>query len=284
MMRTTASTQPQIIIVVCCVTLRRSAYGAWGNYSVHDNKGVKNTSPTFIGHINPLRYRGYYYDRETRLYYLQSRYYDFANCRFLNADAYVTTNLVFSVCNDFGEQICGFGRCTCGILLQKLTLKWSTPSLAPEPEILTLRQRSWILKILSVIPIISLFVRVPYYFYRNSNYSGHMKYNCGIRAYILRTGLDEYALRLHKNNICSICKNEIQIAKIQKQSDSWFEKNQYTIFMSEKIEDREIQVILLISMFVDVVFYKNYRHLSVYKKERNVISSDPYSAMADWQP
>lgn len=181
--------------------------------------------------------------------------------------------LVFSVCNDFGEQICGFGRCTCGILLQKLTLKWSTPSLAPEPEILTLRQRSWILKILSVIPIISLFVRVPYYFYRNSNYSGHMKYNCGIRAYILRTGLDEYALRLHKNNICSICKNEIQIAKIQKQSDSWFEKNQYTIFMSEKIEDREIPVILLISMFVDVVFYKNYRHLSVYKKERNIIEA-----------
>ena len=128
--------------------------------------------------------------------------------------------------NDFGEQICGFGRCTCGILLQKLTLKWLTPSLAPEPEILTLRQRSWILKILSVIPIISLFVRVPYYFYRNSNYSGHMKYNCGIRAYILRTGLDEYALRLHKNNICSICKNEIQIAKIQKQSDTWLEKNQ----------------------------------------------------------
>ena len=84
MMRTTVSTQPQIIIVVCCITLRRSAYGAWGNYSVHDNKGVKNTSPTFIGHINPLRYRGYYYDRETRLYYLQSRYYDFANCRFIN--------------------------------------------------------------------------------------------------------------------------------------------------------------------------------------------------------
>lgn len=54
-------------------------YGAWGNYSVHDKDGKKNTSTSFIGHINPLRYRGYYYDRETRLYYLQSRYYDFAN-------------------------------------------------------------------------------------------------------------------------------------------------------------------------------------------------------------
>jgi len=84
MMRTTVSTQPQIIIVASCITLRRSAYGAWGNYSVHDADGKKTTDATFIGHINPLRYRGYYYDRETRLYYLQSRYYDFANCRFIN--------------------------------------------------------------------------------------------------------------------------------------------------------------------------------------------------------
>lgn len=67
-------------------------YGAWGNYSVHDKDGKKTTDPTFIGHINPLRYRGYYYDRETRLYYLQSRYYDFANCRFINADTFATTD------------------------------------------------------------------------------------------------------------------------------------------------------------------------------------------------
>ena len=84
MMRTTVSTQPQIIIVACCITLRRSAYGVWGNYSVHGADGKKTTDATFIGHISPLRYRGYYYDRETRLYYLQSRYYDFANCRFIN--------------------------------------------------------------------------------------------------------------------------------------------------------------------------------------------------------
>ena len=37
--------------------------------------------------VNPLRYRGYYYDSETGFYYLQSRYYDPANHRFINADA-----------------------------------------------------------------------------------------------------------------------------------------------------------------------------------------------------
>lgn len=41
--------------------------------------------------INPLRYRGYYYDQETGLYFLMSRYYDPAICRFINADSFAST-------------------------------------------------------------------------------------------------------------------------------------------------------------------------------------------------
>jgi len=54
-------------------------YDAWGN--IKDTKG----EPT-IREINPIRYRGYVYDTETSLYYLQSRYYDPFTGRFLNAD------------------------------------------------------------------------------------------------------------------------------------------------------------------------------------------------------
>ena len=36
--------------------------------------------------MNPFRYRGYYLDNETNLYYLQSRYYDSYVGRFINAD------------------------------------------------------------------------------------------------------------------------------------------------------------------------------------------------------
>ena len=39
-----------------------------------------------LGADNPFRYRGYYYDNESGFYYLQSRYYDPATGRFLNAD------------------------------------------------------------------------------------------------------------------------------------------------------------------------------------------------------
>ena len=41
--------------------------------------------------INPLRYRGYYYDSETGMYYLQSRYYDPETGRFINVDGLVST-------------------------------------------------------------------------------------------------------------------------------------------------------------------------------------------------
>ena len=59
-------------------------YDAWGN--IKDTKG----EPTIL-EINPIRYRGYVYDTETSLYYLQSRYYDPFTGRFLNADIYCDT-------------------------------------------------------------------------------------------------------------------------------------------------------------------------------------------------
>ena len=46
----------------------------------------EDTSGCNIAAINPFRYRGYYYDAETNLYYLQSRYYDPEIGRFINAD------------------------------------------------------------------------------------------------------------------------------------------------------------------------------------------------------
>ena len=48
-------------------------YDAWGNHTVTDRYGNVNTNSTFIGNINPFRYRGYYYDTETGFYYLQTR-------------------------------------------------------------------------------------------------------------------------------------------------------------------------------------------------------------------
>ena len=75
-------------------------YDAWGNcvikylqengsydtitsdYSYNDISIINR----FIAYKNPFRYRSYYYDFETNLYYLNSRYYDPQIGRFINAD------------------------------------------------------------------------------------------------------------------------------------------------------------------------------------------------------
>ena len=56
-------------------------YDAWGNLL-----STTGTMATTLGEQNPLRYRGYVYDTETGLYYLQSRYYNPTWGRFINAD------------------------------------------------------------------------------------------------------------------------------------------------------------------------------------------------------
>ncbi|MDE7095692.1 MAG: RHS repeat-associated core domain-containing protein, partial [Anaeroplasmataceae bacterium] len=60
---------------------------AWGNHKVLDGNGNENISDSFIGNINPFRYKGYYYDKESNMYYCKSRYYVPEWCRWLNADS-----------------------------------------------------------------------------------------------------------------------------------------------------------------------------------------------------
>ena len=69
------------IYSACGMLAATYAYDAWGNIIAGaDYSGMG------IDAINPIRYRSYYYDVETGLYYLQSRYYDPETGRFINAD------------------------------------------------------------------------------------------------------------------------------------------------------------------------------------------------------
>ena len=62
-------------------------YDAWGKpLTITDQNGNPITDPLHVGNLNPIRYRGYYYDVETGLYSLHSRYYDPVTGRFINGD------------------------------------------------------------------------------------------------------------------------------------------------------------------------------------------------------
>ncbi|MCI6653570.1 MAG: hypothetical protein MSH11_09230 [Ruminococcus sp.] len=69
-------------------------YDAWGTIT---GKTVTNTT---IDTLSPFRYRGYVYDSDTGLYYLQSRYYDPTTSRFINEDVYCDTDKGSPLCTN----------------------------------------------------------------------------------------------------------------------------------------------------------------------------------------
>jgi|GEM_PF-1633209 len=64
----------------------RYEYDAWGNIV-----NIEDTSLSGVGHINPIRYRGYYWDAYAGFYYLLSRWYNPQWGRFISADIYFDT-------------------------------------------------------------------------------------------------------------------------------------------------------------------------------------------------
>lgn len=66
-------------------TVVNYTYDSWGRIL-----SITGSRKDTIGQLNPFRYRGYYYDKETGMYYLKNRYYDPELRRFISSDAVTT--------------------------------------------------------------------------------------------------------------------------------------------------------------------------------------------------
>ena len=108
-------------------TVASYTYNAWGKVL---------TATGSMASINPIRYRGYYFDTETGLYYLKSRYYDPELARFINADDYVSSGQGILGCNMFAYCLnspvvhADYTGNIAGILVATLTLAASNPLIA----------------------------------------------------------------------------------------------------------------------------------------------------------
>jgi RHS repeat-associated protein len=72
--------------------IAKYVYDAWGNHKIYDANNIEVFSASHIGLINPFRYRGYYFDTETGLYYVKERYYDPQIGRWLNIDKAISAS------------------------------------------------------------------------------------------------------------------------------------------------------------------------------------------------
>lgn len=92
-------------------------YDSWGNILSITNQNDSDVSNdnTHIANINPYRFRSYYYDKESKLYYLNSRYYNPEWCRFISPDNIIDSNIknqnLYSYCaNDPINKVDNLGN------------------------------------------------------------------------------------------------------------------------------------------------------------------------------
>lgn len=96
------------IVNAAKTTVVKYYYDAWGY-----NFATEGSLASTVGAVNPIRYRGYYYDTGTGLYFLQSRYYDPSIRRFISPDKLLDTQSfdgfnLFAYCGN--NPVCGVDR------------------------------------------------------------------------------------------------------------------------------------------------------------------------------
>ena len=65
----------------------RYKYDTWGNCTVYNEDGEIDTDPISIGNVNPFRWKSYYLDLESNLYYANGSYYDPTKRLYLDASS-----------------------------------------------------------------------------------------------------------------------------------------------------------------------------------------------------
>ena len=99
---------------VLCVTddagtpIVHYTYDAWGAMTISPaSQNVSSQTVAEVAFLNPVTYRGYFYDHELGFYYLQSRYYDPETGRFISIDntcdtkiGILGTNMYLYCCNN----------------------------------------------------------------------------------------------------------------------------------------------------------------------------------------
>ena len=84
----------KLLDVTGCVVVEY-IYDSWGKV-IETTGSLADT----VGEKNPIRYRGYYYDTDTELYYLNSRYYDAETGRFISPDVQAEDGNLYTYCQD----------------------------------------------------------------------------------------------------------------------------------------------------------------------------------------
>ncbi len=90
-----------------------------------------------------------------------------------------------------------------------------------------------------------------------------------------------FELRMHSGNICSLMRDNVQIAKFTKRAKSEFERNIYDVLY---LNEEDFELCFLFCILADILWFKDDAHWYAVRYETGVIPFDSCHDRADWMP
>ena len=194
--------------------------------------------------LTPLRYRGYYYDSETALYYLQSCYYDSEVGRFISADGYFSTgqgiigNNMFTYCGNnpinrqdesgcFWKKVGNFFKGVVSLLKSSFGAEYSMVTVKEEDVKIDTKHYSPISVKVGAKGITTVSSKgnssKPISVYAEERLDNRKKSSIGMKinvskySVIMKVGMDDVSLSAHttKNNITCSSSIKLNISELK---------------------------------------------------------------------
>ena len=96
-----------------------------------------------------------------------------------------------------------------------------------------------------------------------------------------KMGKHFFELSMHSGNVCSLMKDNIQIARLKKRAKSEFEKNVYEVLY---LSEDDFEFCFLFCMLADVLWFKDDAKCYAVRYETGFVPFDDCSERANWTP
>ena len=111
---------------------------------------------------------------------------------------------------------------------------------------------------------------------------------CGLRVSISlapkltgKIGEHFFELRMHSGNICSLMRDNIQIAKFTKRAKSDFERSIYDVLY---LNEEDFELCFLFCILAEILWFKDDAHWYAVRYETGFVPFDNCSDRAGWMP
>ena len=176
---------------------------------------------------------------------------------------------------DESGALAGESNCSFGVILSRAILYRENERFA------IVQEKFAVLKLVSKL-LLNIVQLAPYELRYKEEPIGCLRASMSLAPKLTgKIGEHFFELRMHSGNICSLMRDNIQIAKFTKRAKSEFERNIYDVLY---LNEEFFELFFLFCILADILWFKDDAHWYAVRYETGLVPFDSCHDRAGWMP